>query len=278
MNFEIIMLLPIWGSQIDNFSNYNRQRHYKKHDNDIALIKTDRQFVWDEYVSPVCLPTKKLIHKEGKLIYKELDIRKGFGIIAGFGEMETGLNSYELLWARIEMLSKTECMRGPNRDELTKNMICAGGGRVDSCQGDSGGPLVANVKGKFTLAGVTSWGYGCGVSGSPGVYTKVANYIDWIEDAKQKLNANLQPIPTTTQKPSPLGRTVYDYGQSTSYNYDYHSYRNAERTHQPPAGTDATTDLDEAIDGILVPIAKAVVEGVETLTKVVDLFSDAFYG
>ena len=166
--------------------DYNRQRNYKKHDNDIALIKTDRPFLWDEYVSPVCLPDKKL------------DIRGGFGIISGFGEMETGLNSYELLWARIEILSKTKCMRGPNRDELTKNMICAGGGQVDSCQGDDGGSLVVNVGGKLTLAGVTSWRYGCGVKGSPGVYTKVANYIDWIEDAKQKLNANLQPLPTTT--------------------------------------------------------------------------------
>ena len=160
------------------FSDYNRQRNFKKHDNDIALIKTDRPFEWNRYVSPVCLPSK------------ELDIRKGFGVISGFGEMETGLNSYELLWARIEMLSKKRCLKGPNRDELTKNMICAGGGKVDSCQGDSGGPLVVIAGRKFTLAGITSWGYGCGISGSPGVYTKVANYIDWIEGAKQKLSWN----------------------------------------------------------------------------------------
>ncbi len=88
------------------------------------------------------------------------------------------------------MLSNDECLRGPNRDELTKNMFCAGGGEVDSCQGDSGGPLVVNVRDRFTLAGVTSWGYGCGVLGSPGVYTKVANYIDWIEYVKQKLSNN----------------------------------------------------------------------------------------
>ena len=104
--------------------------------------------------------------------------------------MENGLNSYELLWARIEMLSKHECLRGPIRDELTKNMICAGGDQVDSCKGDDGGPLVINVGDRLTLAGITSWRYGCGVTGSPGVYTKVANYIDWIEGAKRKLNVN----------------------------------------------------------------------------------------
>ena len=158
-----------------DFRDYDSKRTYKKHDNDIALIKTDQPFEWDEYVSPVCLPVS------------QLNIKKGFGIISGFGEMENGLKSYVLLWARIEMLPRSYCLKGFNRDELTGNMICAGGGKVDSCHGDSGGPLVVNVGGQFTLAGVTSWGYGCGVSGSPGIYTKVANYIDWIYEFVPKL-------------------------------------------------------------------------------------------
>ena len=187
------------------FRDYDRQRGYKKHDNDIALIKTDQPFEWDEYVSPVCLPVS------------QLKIKKGFGFISGFGEMENGLNSYELLYARIEMLSKADCLNGPNRDELTRNMICAGGGKVDSCQGDSGGPLVVNVEGKFTLAGITSWGYGCGVQDSPGVYTKVANYIDWIENAKQKLNTNFIPKPY---------QNYYNNGYTGGYN-------NARRSRKP---------------------------------------------
>ena len=158
-------------------------------------------------MSPVCLPNKKL------------NIRKGFGVISGFGEMETGLNSYDLLWARIEMLSKSECKRGPNRDELTRNMICAGGGKVDSCQGDSGGPLIVNTGKKLTLVGVTSWGYGCGIKGSPGVYTKVANYIDWIENAKQKLNENSN---------SNLNR---DYPQYPNYNDGSTGSRSARSQH-----------------------------------------------
>ena len=146
-------------------------------------------------MSPVCLPNKKL------------NIRKGFGVISGFGEMETGLNSNDLLWARIEMLSKSKCKRGPNRDELTGNMICAGGGKVDSCQGDSGGPLIVNIERKLTLVGVTSWGYGCGIEGSPGVYTKVANYIDWIENTRQELNRKTQ---------SALKPVRYNYNHNTN--------------------------------------------------------------
>ena len=32
------------------------------------------------------------------------------------------------------------------------------------------------------LAGVVSWGLGCGKAGYPGVFTEVAHYLDWIRD------------------------------------------------------------------------------------------------
>ena len=54
-------------------------------------------------------------------------------------------------------------------------MICGGGHWIDTCQGDSGGPLVANIDGKFTLVGVTSWGKGCGGVNSPGVYVDISH-------------------------------------------------------------------------------------------------------
>lgn len=65
--------------------------------------------------------------------------------------------------------------------------ICAGGDKgKDSCRGDSGGPLMGatnGTKGQFTyLAGLVSYGPSpCGMEGWPGVYTRVASYIDWIE-------------------------------------------------------------------------------------------------
>jgi len=46
---------------------------------------------------------------------------------------------------------------------------------LDACDGDSGGPLIANIDGKFTLVGVTSWGFGCGYLNSPGVYTDITH-------------------------------------------------------------------------------------------------------
>jgi secreted trypsin-like serine protease len=66
---------------------------------------------------------------------------------------------------------------------ITDNMLCAGqpaGGR-DSCQGDSGGFLGARSDKKYVQLGIVSWGIGCARKDLYGVYTRVANYRDWIE-------------------------------------------------------------------------------------------------
>ena len=55
-------------------------------------------------------------------------------------------------------------------------MICGGKQNKDACGGDSGGPLIANIDGKFTLVGVTSWGSSdCGSANNPGVYADISN-------------------------------------------------------------------------------------------------------
>lgn len=62
--------------------------------------------------------------------------------------------------------------------------VCAGGdGISDSCFGDSGGPLVVNGGSSETdvQVGLTSYGQGCAQVGSPGVYTRISGYEDWIK-------------------------------------------------------------------------------------------------
>ncbi|KAK4306864.1 hypothetical protein Pmani_021332 [Petrolisthes manimaculis] len=67
--------------------------------------------------------------------------------------------------------------------KVTKWMLCAGDkkGGKDTCLGDSGGPLtVAQEDDRHTLVGITSFGSGCGDPNSPGAYTRVSSYLDWI--------------------------------------------------------------------------------------------------
>jgi secreted trypsin-like serine protease len=67
-------------------------------------------------------------------------------------------------------------------------MLCAGEEGKDSCQGDSGGGLLVYdaVGGdggvaSYRVAGVVSFGIGCALAQYPGVYTKVENYRDWVQ-------------------------------------------------------------------------------------------------
>lgn len=75
-------------------------------------------------------------------------------------------------------------------DPLTSNMICAGttSGQRDACNGDSGGPLFVTGNGGPTQIGIVSWGEGpfdataaCGHKNAYGVYTRLANYADWVK-------------------------------------------------------------------------------------------------
>lgn len=73
---------------------------------------------------------------------------------------------------------------------LSENMLCSGtyeGGRT-SCSGDSGGPLVVPMSdGSYVQAGVVSWGLsnstgrGCNEKAQFSAYTKVSNYVPWLE-------------------------------------------------------------------------------------------------
>jgi trypsin len=81
----------------------------------------------------------------------------------------------------VGVISRSDCSDAyaPEGYPVSTNMVCAGvsGGGQDACGGDSGGPLVDSSD---TLVGLVSWGIGCAQAAYPGVYTRVGNYISWI--------------------------------------------------------------------------------------------------
>nr|AFK64831.1 trypsin-like proteinase [Chilo suppressalis] len=63
---------------------------------------------------------------------------------------------------------------------ITSNMLCASWLDVDNygkCYGDFGGPLYHNR----VVVGVSSWSQGCAQARYPGVYTRVSNFIPFIQ-------------------------------------------------------------------------------------------------
>jgi secreted trypsin-like serine protease len=91
--------------------------------------------------------------------------------------------------ARPPLVSDAECELSYGRDFYPKVMVCAGQTGMDTCQGDSGGPMfVEDASGVRRQIGITSFGYGCGATGFPGVYTEVnaEPVFDFIERAANR--------------------------------------------------------------------------------------------
>ncbi len=126
--------------------------------------------------------------KEPLPLIEEQDVALGLtdpGVLAdisGWGTLEyLGQSPDTLQAAKINIRSHKETIY-PHY-WITPGMILAGDGETSSCQGDSGGPLtVSDGFGGKKVAGVTSWGIGCGEPGFPGVYTRVSYYAPWVQE------------------------------------------------------------------------------------------------
>uniref|UniRef100_A0A452U7F7 trypsin n=1 Tax=Ursus maritimus TaxID=29073 RepID=A0A452U7F7_URSMA len=157
------------GEQFINSAKVIRHPNYNSNtiDNDIMLIKLSSPATLNSRVTAISLPTSCAAAGTQCLI-------SGWGNTQSTGEYYPDV----LQCLQAPILSDSSC-RNAYPGRITSNMICLGylqGGK-DSCQGDSGGPVVCNG----VLQGIVSWGAGCAQKGKPGVYTKVCNYVSWIQ-------------------------------------------------------------------------------------------------
>ncbi|KAK2857214.1 hypothetical protein Q5P01_005949 [Channa striata] len=146
-------------------------------DSDLALLKLLFPVKLGRHAVPICLPAQNSTFSRTVATIRHSTV-SGWGRLAQFGPPARVLQRLELPRVPLQ-----EC-RLHTKLNITKNMLCAGlksGGR-DSCEGDSGGPLVTRYKNTWFLTGVVSWGKGCANENMYGVYTKVSNFLGWIEN------------------------------------------------------------------------------------------------
>ncbi|CAG5025665.1 unnamed protein product [Parnassius apollo] len=155
-------------------------------DNDLAILKLEHLVDWTKYphISPACLPDKYTEYA-GQRCWTTGWGKDAFG---DYGKYQNILKEVDVpILAHAQCQQQLKQTRLGYNYELNPGFICAGGEEgKDACKGDGGGPLVCERSGTWQLVGVVSWGIGCGQAGVPGVYVKVAHYLDWIAQVTGK--------------------------------------------------------------------------------------------
>ncbi|XP_041980971.1 uncharacterized protein LOC121734426 [Aricia agestis] len=167
-------------SRIMKYPKYKSPRKYF----DIALLELQEEVKFGAAIQPACLWSKSSTKELGKRV-----VASGWGIT----NVDKRSPSSLLRAVNLLMINEELCehllkpFANRHWSKLADHQLCAGelAGGLDACQGDSGGPLQVQMDNQhkmYYLIGVTSFGYSCGLPNVPGLYTRVASFIDWIED------------------------------------------------------------------------------------------------
>lgn len=178
----------------------HEQYNNRIYDNDLALLKLQQPV---DFIK--CGKNCQTIDLINSIIEKQNAPIASPVQIAGWGVLEDCENSQSEICQqysekmirnpqlypttlRYTTLKLTHCLSSSSlyqAEQITTNMLCAESPvqtqPADTCFGDSGAGLtIQNGLDKPYLLGIASWGVGCAKSGYPGVYTRVANYNNWI--------------------------------------------------------------------------------------------------
>lgn len=182
-----------WDTQTTNEIWPTQDRYVKKviiHEkfyvaalqNDIALLILKNPVGIVGNIRTICLPPQNFIFDNS------ICFASGWGkdLFGKEGSYQVILKKVELPIVPYEICSNVlRKTRLGRHFILHESFLCAGGIQgKDTCKGDGGSPLVCPIKpgsDKYYLAGIVSWGIGCGENNVPGIYVNVAKYRNWID-------------------------------------------------------------------------------------------------
>ncbi|XP_037937116.1 serine protease Hayan-like [Teleopsis dalmanni] len=153
--------------------------------NDIALLELENSIQFSYRIYPICLYTETEDPTDDSVLYVI-----GWGIT----DLSTRASSDVLMKAALRIVPLDACNNSIYREGITsrnpngviQTQVCAVDPEIktSSCRGDSGGPLSIVLDPTwrvFRVLGIISAGYSCGTN-IPSLYTRVAAYLDFIED------------------------------------------------------------------------------------------------
>ncbi|KAM6174126.1 chymotrypsin-like elastase family member 2A [Erethizon dorsatum] len=144
---------------------------------DIALVKLAEPVTLSNKVQLACLPPASSILPNNYPCY-----------VTGWGRLQTDGPSPDVLQQGLLLVVDYATCSSPSwwGSSVKTRMVCAGGdGVTSSCSGDSGGPLNCQADdGKWQVHGIVSFGsgLGCNYYCKPSVFTRVSDFIDWIDE------------------------------------------------------------------------------------------------
>jgi len=142
-------------------------------DYDVAVVKVDKKFEFNEYVKPIAL------------LPEGTDVPLGKGVVSGWGASDDEVSPNHLQKLDVTIHNGQVCKDA--YDYLfTDNMLCATGNLDEGGQcigtGDAGSPLLSLETDQLYQVGVVSWGTACDRPNRPDAYTNVAKVIDFIRE------------------------------------------------------------------------------------------------
>lgn len=139
--------------------------------NDIAIVRTRSEIMFNTGVGPACLPFK---YYGASFVGIELEA-------VGWGTLDYGAPKSNVpMKVGLTVVSGTQCSAIYPNFAVTQQ-LCTLTANKDTCQSDSGGPLFYTdaYNGRVYLVGAIGYGIAC-ASNQPSVNTNVLSYMQWI--------------------------------------------------------------------------------------------------
>eukprot|EP00090_Calanus_glacialis_P017552 TRINITY_DN2728_c0_g1_i9.p1 TRINITY_DN2728_c0_g1~~TRINITY_DN2728_c0_g1_i9.p1 ORF type:complete len:527 (-),score=114.06 TRINITY_DN2728_c0_g1_i9:161-1741(-) len=158
---------------------YDAKRVY----NNLAILQTKENFVYQKHIGPVCLPSPQQNFDNEENCWSS-----GWGADAydSYAQFSDSLKK-----VKMPVVPSSECERRMKNTDRFRNKpgfrihdswICVGGEEgSDTCKGDGGSPHVCkNSKDEWVQVGAVAWGVGCGDE-VPSVYSSIPAAMCWID-------------------------------------------------------------------------------------------------